>query len=137
MVEPPFDELEGQSERTVCLGPSENGALNLADGGGLRFASSPCSQIQHTLPDFYEIAQTGGLCYEGQLIANSAAAMSAQVMDVDQAPKYELVKAVPLERATYHWPFDWIRPAMSDLPSPSKSPTRASTQSTDDVHWPK
>src|SRR6266851_3782999 len=40
------------------------------------------------------------------------------------------VNFTPLEIATYHWPRERARPAMSVLPSPLKSPTLTSTQVT-------
>src|SRR5262249_9182586 len=39
-----------------------------------------------------------------------------------------LVKWLPLEMLTHHWPFSLMRPARSALPSPLKSATCTSTQ---------
>src|SRR5262249_11538185 len=54
---------------------------------------------------------------------------STQVTPVLQMSHRLVLKAVePLDRPTYHWPFSKARPAMSNFPSPLKSPTFSSTQ---------
>src|SRR5262245_4114081 len=55
---------------------------------------------------------------------------STQVTAVDQVVHNVVVKEVPLDRPTNHWPPCSQRAVISDRPSPLKSPTWASTQVT-------
>src|SRR5207245_10168249 len=53
-----------------------------------------------------------------------------------QVAHKELVKELPVDWATHHWPLSAARPTMSILPSPLKSPTLTSTQVTPVLHCP-
>src|SRR6185312_10293329 len=51
-----------------------------------------------------------------------------QLIPGAHAPQGLRTNALPVERSTYQRPRDWIRPARSVRPSPSKSPVTTSTQ---------
>src|ERR1700731_4920486 len=53
---------------------------------------------------------------------------STQVAPVLQAAHFVVLKEVPVDKPTYHWPFSKARPTMSALPLPLKSATCTSTQ---------
>src|SRR5437667_10533285 len=53
-----------------------------------------------------------------------------------QVAHKELVKELPVDWATHHWPLSAARPTMSILPSPLKSPTLTSAQVTLVLHLP-